>query len=88
MSKPFLFVVEDHVYYLHDELVAQATPVLDRLMHSDMKEKAQVYAVLQGVDKETFGRFAQFVYTGRYDVPLPELQVSAISFRWSIIWSL
>lgn len=66
ISPQFKFVVEDIPIYIHADLVSQHSEPLDRTMNGGWAEKHAGFAVLEGVDKGTFLRFAQWAYNGYY----------------------
>ncbi|KAG6024096.1 hypothetical protein E4U40_003591 [Claviceps sp. LM458 group G5] len=72
--KPFKFVVgkEGKEVYIHSELVARWSTVLDKMMNSPFLEGQQGYAVLADEDVRTVAAFAEFVYTGDYHLPSVE----------------
>lgn len=71
LSRPFRFIVDtDKVpITVHEAAVAQQSPALAALMQSEMSEGIAGEARWDDVDKGTFARFIQFVYTGDYSVP-------------------
>ena len=78
-SRPFHFVVgeESTCFYAHTDLIAQQSPTLAALVTGGMKEANGGCARLDDVDSDTFSRFLEFVYTGDYTVPDPEIVLSA-----------
>ena len=71
-STPFKFIVNSVPYHLHASLIENCSEPLNRSIQSDMKEKAQGFARLDGVDTETFDRFLQWIYGHHYEVPAVE----------------
>lgn len=65
-SPQFKFVVEDIPIYIHADLVSRHSEPLDRTMSGGWAEQHAGFAVLEGVDKDTFLRFAQWAYNGYY----------------------
>ena len=65
-SKPFKFVVEGRLVYMHRDLILALSKPLDHLINSDFAEGRAEEADLPGVDYDTFLRFAQWAYAGRY----------------------
>lgn len=65
-SKPFRFIVEGRVIYIHRDLVSALSKPLDRLINGDFAEGMAEEADLPGVEYYTFLRFAQWAYAGRY----------------------
>jgi hypothetical protein len=59
-------LVEGEAFYIHADLVARRSEPLDRMMHGDMAEAKQGYAILEDVDRATFARFAEWLYQGYY----------------------
>ncbi|KAG6063447.1 hypothetical protein E4U32_001242 [Claviceps aff. humidiphila group G2b] len=74
--KPFKFVVGkgEKEIYMHSELVARWSTVLDKMMNSPFIEGQQGYAVLADEDVRTVAAFAEFVYTGDYQYHLPSFE--------------
>ncbi|KAG5961939.1 hypothetical protein E4U56_003612 [Claviceps arundinis] len=74
--KPFKFVVGngEKEIYMHSELVARWSTVLDKMMNSPFIEGQQGYAVLADEDVRTVAAFAEFVYTGDYQFHLPSVE--------------
>lgn len=74
-SKPFRFVVNDGekeaTFTIHSALVAKQSPKFNALVNNGMKESREGFVYLEE-DPMTFHRFAEFVYTGAYDVGEPE----------------
>ena len=68
-------MVNDQRYYVHADLIAAISKPLNRLMNVDMQEKSNGYAELPGVSQETFEKFLEWLYTGRYQLPQPEVEV-------------
>jgi hypothetical protein len=71
LSRPFRFIVDtDKVpITVHEAAVAQQSPALAALMQGEMSESIAGEARWEDVDKGTFARFIQFVYTGDYSAP-------------------
>ncbi|KAG6135424.1 hypothetical protein E4U28_005394 [Claviceps purpurea] len=72
--KPFKFVVgkEEKEIYMHSALVGKWSKVLDKMMNSPFIEGQQGYAVLADEDVKTIAAFAEFVYTGDYQLSSEE----------------
>jgi len=68
MSVPFRFTVGPgkQEFWMHRAIVAQQSPVLDRLVNGGFKEAQDLHAELEDVDEKTFYFFWQFAYTGDY----------------------
>ena len=64
-SGTFGFIVEGNRYDVHRGLISRTSTTLEMIMkqHND-----QEYADLEGVDKATFDRFLQWIYSGYYTV--------------------
>lgn len=64
----FRFLVEKHQQpmAIHTVLVAEQSPALSTLVGGFMEEAQTGTAIWEEVDKDTFARWAQFVYTGDY----------------------
>jgi hypothetical protein len=71
LSRPFKFIVgADKVpIVVHEAAFADRSPGLKALMRGDVPEGVAGEAKWEDVDKETFTRFAQFVYMGDYSTP-------------------
>lgn len=54
---------------IHTALVAKQSPALEALVSGSMEEAKTKTVLWKDVDEETFGMFAQFVYTGDYKPP-------------------
>lgn len=67
----FLIGPDRTEFRLHVAAVAHVSKPLGVLMTGPMKEAAKQRVWLDNVDKETFARFAQFVYTGDYTPAQP-----------------
>lgn len=67
----FKFLVgEKHIpMIIHTALVAEQSPALESLVNGSMQEATSGTVIWEDVEEETFGRFAQFVYTWDYDTP-------------------
>lgn len=67
-SSPFRFIVgpDKLEYSIHAALVAEQSPALNALVNGGLKESVEQCVVWQEVDKDTFIRFAQYLYTGDY----------------------
>lgn len=65
-STPFKFIVEGTAFFLHAGLVSHHSRPLDRMINGDMSEAQKGYAVLEGVEEDTFARFAEWAYQGYY----------------------
>lgn len=86
-SKPFKFLVgkSKTPVYLHNGLVAQHSQTLNTLMNGGMSEAHDEYATLDDVDTETFARFAEWLYTGRYgSLPMSETTTDSVSVGHTI----
>lgn len=75
-SNTFEFRVEDQRFHVHLELLERHSKPLYTLATVDMKEKEQGYAILQGVNIGTISRFCEWVYTGSYSLPDPEIETT------------
>lgn len=49
--------------------MAEQSPALESLVNGSMQEATSGTVIWEDVEEETFGRFAQFVYTWDYDAP-------------------
>lgn len=65
-SPPFRFIVDGIPVYIHASLVSKHSKPLERMIHGQMVEAQQGFAVLKEVDEGTFTRFAQWAYKGYY----------------------
>lgn len=65
----FLVGEEQVSMMIHIALVAEQSPVLESLVNGSMQEATSGIVIWKDVEEDTFGRFAQFVYTGDYDAP-------------------
>lgn len=67
----FAFIVgaEQIPMMIHTALVAEQSPALESLVNGSMQEATSGTVIWEDVEEDTFGRFAQFVYTGDYDTP-------------------
>lgn len=54
---------------IHTALVAEQSPALESMVNGSMQEATSGTVIWEDVAKDTFGRFAQFVYAGDYDTP-------------------
>src|SRR5271156_3242964 len=71
-SRTFTFLVgpEKEAIDVHINLLQSLSEPLDKLMNNgQMKESTERVAVLEHVDVETFGLFAEFCYTYNYRAP-------------------
>lgn len=69
-SKPFLFTIgaSKREFSMHSALVASQSPAFERLVNnSNFKEGQSYHAELGNIEEETFIRFLQYAYTGKYD---------------------
>lgn len=73
-SPPFVFLVgpDQKKYTIHSNLVAQQSKALRTLVYGSMKEALDGCAKWDETDEDTFLRFSQYVYSGRYDEPEPK----------------
>jgi hypothetical protein len=78
-STPFTFIVgpDEIEFTLHSALVASQSPKLDKLLNGHMKEAIERKVKFPHVDKDTFVRFSQYVYTGWYDEAQPEKRLAS-----------
>ncbi|KAK0627889.1 hypothetical protein B0T14DRAFT_513503 [Immersiella caudata] len=67
-SQPFRFRIgpNKREFIIHSALVTAQSPALDRLVNSDFKEAKDGHVELDNVDEDTFTRFIEYAYTGRY----------------------
>ncbi|KAI1460394.1 hypothetical protein F4805DRAFT_392030 [Annulohypoxylon moriforme] len=72
-SKPFRFLVgpSKKEFFIHSELVAQASKPLWILVNGEWKEGKEGVVEWSEVDEETFSRFCEFAYTGNYHAAEP-----------------
>lgn len=72
-SIPFTFIVgpQEKEFYIHREMVAQLSPVLDDLVKGPMREALEGVVAWPDVTVDTFLRFASFIYTEGYEEPRP-----------------
>jgi hypothetical protein len=63
---------EEIEFTLHSAIVASQSPKFDKLLNGKMKEAIERRVKFPDVDKETFVRFGQYVYTGWYDEAQPQ----------------
>lgn len=79
MSVPFRFSVgpDKQEFWMHRALVAQQSPVLDRLVNGDFKEAQDLHAELEYVDQKTFHYFWQYAYNGDYGESYTKEELSA-----------
>ncbi|KAK0617670.1 P-loop containing nucleoside triphosphate hydrolase protein [Immersiella caudata] len=69
-SKPFFFTIGSNKreFMMHSALVASQSPTFERLVNNtNFKEGQSCRVDLENVEEETFIRFSQFAYTGKYD---------------------
>jgi BTB/POZ domain len=52
-------------------LVVDRSPFLKSPMTGQMKEAQEKTAKLPNLDPSTFGRFAEYIYCGNYNAPVP-----------------
>ena len=53
---------------MHSALVASQSPAFERLVNNgNLKEGQSYHAELENIEEETFTRFLQYAYTGKYD---------------------
>jgi hypothetical protein len=69
----FDFEVDGARFRLHRSLVARVSEPLESLMEGGMQETQQGSGPMSDIDKETFARFAEFIYSGDYN-PAPPVQ--------------
>jgi hypothetical protein len=71
LSRPFRFIVgtDSIPTTVHEAAIAQQSPALTALVQGEISESRVGEARWGDVDKGTFLRFIQFVYTGDYSVP-------------------
>ncbi|KAI9783212.1 MAG: hypothetical protein M1839_004052 [Geoglossum umbratile] len=74
-STPFKFVVgkDGDTITVHSALAASHSRPLDALINGRMSEAQNGFAVLDDIDRQTFVRFCQYVYTGNYAAADPEI---------------
>ncbi|KAK5651163.1 hypothetical protein OQA88_13210 [Cercophora sp. LCS_1] len=67
-SKPFLFTIgpNKREFTMPSVLVAAQSPALERLVNGEFKEAQDQHSHLQDIDEETFVRFIEYAYTGKY----------------------
>jgi hypothetical protein len=64
----FQFNIAKEAFFLHSKLVSRHSPVLHALMCGHMKEAQEKQTSISDVDKDTFARFAEFIYGSDYNV--------------------
>ncbi|KAG6204920.1 hypothetical protein E4U35_002998 [Claviceps purpurea] len=69
-SQPFKFVVGEtkEEFFLHSGLVASKSEALGKMINGPFIERQQGYVVLEHDDARTVAAFAEFVYTGDYQI--------------------
>ncbi|KAG6078059.1 hypothetical protein E4U16_001691 [Claviceps sp. LM84 group G4] len=69
-SQPFKFVVGEtkEEFFLHSGLVASKSEALGKMINGPFIERQQGYVVLKNDDARTVAAFAEFVYTGDYQI--------------------
>ncbi|KAG6075809.1 hypothetical protein E4U15_005430 [Claviceps sp. LM218 group G6] len=69
-SQPFKFVVGEtkEEFFLHSGLVASKSEALGKMINGPFIERQQGYVVLENDDARTVAAFAEFVYTGDYQI--------------------
>lgn len=69
VSKLFRFIVgpEKQKFSIPCVLVATQSPQFERLVNGDFREASDFHVELENVEEETFVRFVQYAYTGRFD---------------------
>lgn len=65
-SKPFKFIVEGDTVYVHADLLSCHSKPFDRMINGGMSESQSGYATLKEVERNTFVRFAEWMYRGYY----------------------
>ena len=65
-SPQFEFIVDGLHFYVHRDVVSNKSKPLDRMMNGGMAEAKSGSAILEDVNKDTFHRFALWLYTGSY----------------------
>lgn len=71
-SVPFRFLVgpNQREFTIHSALLSHQSPVLDKLVNGGFAEAAEKCVKWDSVDEDTFVRFWQYAYTGKYTVDL------------------
>lgn len=71
-SVPFRFLVGPNrrEFTIHSALLSYLSPVLDKLVNGSFSEAAEKCVTWDSVDEDTFIRFWQYAYTGKYTVDL------------------
>ncbi|KAM0460812.1 hypothetical protein ACHAO4_001604 [Trichoderma viride] len=71
-SVPFRFLVglNRREFTIHSALLSYLSPVLDKLVNGSFSEAAEKCVTWDSVDEDTFIRFWQYAYTGKYTVDL------------------
>ncbi|KAG5954254.1 hypothetical protein E4U57_004681 [Claviceps arundinis] len=71
-SRPFKFMVgkAQKEFFLHSALVASKSEVLGKMMNGSFIEGQQGYATLPDEDASTFAAFAEFAFTGDYQITM------------------
>ncbi|KAL7924860.1 hypothetical protein ACQKWADRAFT_286178 [Trichoderma austrokoningii] len=71
-SVPFRFMVGPNrrEFTIHSALLSHQSPVLDKLVNGSFSEAADKCVTWDSVDEDTFIRFWQYAYTGKYAVDL------------------
>jgi hypothetical protein len=64
----FQFNVAKEAFVLHSKLVSRHSPALHALMCGHMMKAEEKQTFISNVDKDTFARFAEFIYGGDYNV--------------------
>lgn len=73
-SVPFRFLVgpNGREFTIHSALLSHQSPVLDKLVNGGFSEAAEKCVTWDSVDEDTFIRFWQYAYTGKYTVDLSQ----------------
>lgn len=80
-SQPFKFIVGPRKleFMIHSALIAKQSPKLYALVNIGMKESVEQCVHWEEEDPETFMRFGDFVYSGKYYVEKPQKRRSEAS---------
>ena len=65
-SRPFEFIVQGKVFFIHEALIPKVSTPLERLISGEMSEAQKGLAHLRAEDEATFARFCHWAYTGFY----------------------
>jgi BTB/POZ domain len=69
----FVFIVKGKEFKVHKNVLASASPVMDKMFSSEMEESRNQKCIIETIQPEIFDSFLHFVYHGKLPVNFTEV---------------